>query len=98
MGEGRRGGAGAERRRLLEAAGTQRMKAKKTVRSLFSDLQIYAIKKNRWIDVRRQLPSRFALLESDEAGLDDTPRVMALPQARGHTLTILAPSPVKRDT
>jgi hypothetical protein len=102
----------ARRRNNALAAGARSMKGKpfvppkgktygesrKTVRSLFSDLQIYVVQKNRWVDVRRQLPSRFALVEDNME--DDSAGAVRVEWPRhraGHTTTLLGPSLAKAD-
>ena len=102
--------AGEKRQTNALSVGAQSMKGKehitpqgdifqeseKVLRTFYSDLQVYIVKENRWVDVRRQLPTRYTLQGADD--IDDNLSRLWPSHRAGHTMCMLKSSPISKDT
>ena len=74
----------------------------RVVRTYFSDLQVYCIAKNEWIDVRRQLPSKFLYGSSGQEDESTTTASTLVPWPNpraGHSMVIMGtPMLLQSDT
>ena len=77
--------AGAPRyhnKRPVSPVGRIRYENPRVVRTFFSDLQVYVIASNVWVDVKRQLPGKFGFVDGNDQSLWPNHRA-------GHSMTLM---------